>query len=64
NQVSVLSDIAELPDQIDVEAARQAASDAQGRLGRDSDDEAAADDLRWAQVRLEVSGSGAGSFSS
>lgn len=58
DQVSVLSDIAELPDQVDVGAARAAASDAEGRLGRDRDDEEAADDLRWAQVRLEVAGAG------
>ncbi len=64
NLVSVLSDVAELPDQIDVEAARAAASDAEARLGRDRDDEAAAAELRWAQVRLEIAGLDAPSASS
>ncbi|HET9690456.1 MAG TPA: ATP synthase F1 subunit epsilon [Acidimicrobiales bacterium] len=56
NQVSVLSDIAELPDQVDTDRARADQADAEGRLGRDRDDEEAAADLRWAQVRLEVAG--------
>ena len=57
NQVSVLSNIAELPGDIDAEAARQELRDAEGRLARDSDDEAAAEDRRWAEVRLELAGS-------
>ena len=61
DQVSVLSDIAELPDQIDVAAARADEADADRRLSADRDDEQAAADLRWARVRLELAGAG-GSF--
>lgn len=58
NQVSVLSNIAELPDQVDVSAARTDETDARSRLDRDGDDEGAAEDLRWAQVRIEVAEGG------
>ena len=58
DQVSVLSNIAELPGDIDAETARQELRDAEGRLARDSDDEVAAEDRRWAEVRLELAGSG------
>jgi F-type H+-transporting ATPase subunit epsilon len=57
NQVSVLSNIAELPGDIDSDAARDDLRDAESRLGRDADDESAVDDRRWAEVRLELAGS-------
>lgn len=60
NQVSVLSNIAELPADIDTDAARADLRDADTRLGRDSDDETAAEDRRWAEVRLELAGSSSG----
>ena len=60
NQVIMLADEAELAAEIDVEAARRAESDGQRRrvAGRRRGrlTEAAADALRWAQVRLEAAG--------
>jgi F-type H+-transporting ATPase subunit epsilon len=55
NRVSILSDVAELPDQIDVERARLAREDAERRVqaGDDAGAEAA---LRRAHVRLELAG--------
>lgn len=55
NRVSILSDVAELPDQIDVERARRAKDEAEKKLmeGDDVDCEA---QLRRAHVRLEVAG--------
>lgn len=58
NHVIVLSDVAELPDQIDADRARRAREDAQQGL-RDGDDEARAAaeaQLRRAEVRLELAG--------
>jgi len=54
--VSILSDVAELPDQIDVERARAAKARAEERLQRDPDDAEAAAALRRAEVRLQVAG--------
>ena len=53
NRVSILSDVAELPDQIDVERARRAREEAERRVqaGDDAGAEAA---LRRAHVRLEL----------
>ena len=55
NRVSILSDVAELPDQIDVERARRAREEAERRIqaGDDAGAEAA---LRRAHVRLELAG--------
>ena len=49
--VTVLSDVAELGDDIDVDRAQQAKSEAEQRLARDEDDEAEAA-VRRADVRL------------
>jgi len=59
DRVIILSDVAELADQIDVNRARQARDDAQARLrsgGADSEEAAAqaAADLRRAEVRLQA----------
>ena len=55
NRVSILSDVAELPDQIDVERARRAREEAERRVqaGDNAGAEAA---LRRAHVRLELAG--------
>ena len=55
NRVIVLSDVAELPDQIDAERARRAADDAERRL-REGDDAEAEARLRRAHARLELAG--------
>ena len=55
NRVIVLSDVAELPDQIDAERARRAKEDAERRLMNADDGEAEAQ-LRRAHVRLELAG--------
>jgi F-type H+-transporting ATPase subunit epsilon len=54
DQVSVLSDVAELPEQITASEAESARADAERRVSADGNDEAAQSDLRWAEVRLEV----------
>ena len=53
NRVTILSDVAELASQIDVERARQAQSRAEEELRREHDAECEAA-LRRAHVRLEV----------
>ena len=55
NRVSILSDVAELPDQIDVERARRAREEAERQVqaGDNAGAEAA---LRRAHVRLELAG--------
>jgi F-type H+-transporting ATPase subunit epsilon len=55
NRVSILSDVAELPDQIDVERARRAKEEAEKKLMEGDDAECEAQ-LRRAHVRLEVAG--------
>ena len=57
NRVIILSDVAELPDQIDAERARRSQADAEQWLkgGGDEDEDAEAQ-LRRAQVRLELAG--------
>ena len=55
NHVTLLSDVAELPDQIDQERARRAKEDAE-RRAKDADDVEAEAKLRRAQVRLELAG--------
>jgi F-type H+-transporting ATPase subunit epsilon len=58
NRVSILSDVAELPEQIDVDRVRQAKDEAERRLSQGGlDDEAEAEAiaaLRRAEVRLQV----------
>ena len=54
NKVVVLSDVAELKDQIDAERARRAQEAAQQSQRQAEDDEEADAALRRAQVRLEV----------
>jgi F-type H+-transporting ATPase subunit epsilon len=58
NQVIMLADIAERPDEVDVDAARGEQSDAQSRVNAagNEPDEAAEIDLKWAQARLEAAG--------
>jgi F-type H+-transporting ATPase subunit epsilon len=54
--VIVLSDVAELADDIDVERARRALSAAETALSADADDVAAAAAAQRARTRLEVAG--------
>jgi F-type H+-transporting ATPase subunit epsilon len=57
NQVIMLADEAELAEEIDVDAARRAESEASNALSShsgDAPDEDAEQALRWAQVRLEA----------
>ncbi len=56
DKVIVLSDVAELPEQIDAGRAREAKQRAQSALAADSDDQAAKDALARANTRLEVAG--------
>jgi F-type H+-transporting ATPase subunit epsilon len=53
NRVSILSDVAELPDQIDVDRARRSKEEAEKQLMNTDDAECEAQ-LRRAHVRLEV----------
>jgi len=55
DRVAVLSDVAELADQIDVERARRA-KEAAERKDKDADDEEAEAALRRAETRLTVAG--------
>jgi F-type H+-transporting ATPase subunit epsilon len=59
NRVIILSDVAELPDQIDAERARRARDEADRAVKEASDDERAEAErrLRRAEVRLELAGS-------
>ncbi len=56
NKVVILSDVAELKDQIDVNRAKESKSRAQSALQTDADDQEAKDALRRAEVRLQVAG--------
>lgn len=56
NHVVVLADSAEMGDDVDVAAAREAARSASERLRDDADDDVAAADLAAAQARLEAAG--------
>ncbi|GMU79452.1 MAG: ATP synthase epsilon chain [Acidimicrobiia bacterium] len=56
DHVIVLSDVAELPEQIDVERARAAEARAQDALRVDDTDEDAKAALARARVRLEIAG--------
>jgi F-type H+-transporting ATPase subunit epsilon len=61
DHVSILSDAAELAEDIDIPRAEAAKARAEERLRADSNDEEAMADLRRAEVRLTVAGSGAAS---
>jgi F-type H+-transporting ATPase subunit epsilon len=54
DKVTVLSDVAELPEQIDVVRAQTAKESAEARLAADSDDAEAAEALARAELRLSV----------
>ena len=56
DDVIVLSDVAELPEEIDVPRAREAKERAEAEVAANEDDEAAADALARAELRLEVAG--------
>ena len=56
NKVSVLSDVAELPDQIDSTRAQRALTEAQRRCAETPDEECQ-QAVRRAEVRLDVAGS-------
>jgi F-type H+-transporting ATPase subunit epsilon len=62
DRVIILSDVAELASQIDVERARRAESEAERRM-RDENDAEAEAALRRANVRLQVAGGGSTSSS-
>lgn len=55
DRVILLSDVAELPDHIDVERARRSREDAERRMQQDDDAECEAQ-LRRAHTRLELAG--------
>src|SRR4051794_36977664 len=59
NRVTVLTDVAELPEQIDITRANAARERAQQALGANPEDEDAAAALQRAEVRLEVAGASA-----
>ena len=63
DRVTILSDVAELKDQIDVDRARRALETAEAALRSDSDDEAAEAAVRRANVRIAVAGATAASTS-
>lgn len=54
NRVSILSDVAELPETVDVARAEAAKARAEETLRAANDDQEARDALRRAEVRLEV----------
>ena len=58
NKLVILSDVAELKDQIDVDRAKEAKKKAQSAVQADPDDEDAKAALRRAEVRLQVAGEG------
>ena len=57
DEVSLLTDVAELAEQIDTDRAREARDRARQVLNAESDDAEAAAAVRRAEVRLEVTGS-------
>src|SRR5579875_2159648 len=54
NQVIMLADIAQRPDEIDVAGAERDEADANARAGSGEEDRSAEKDLKWAQARLEA----------
>ena len=63
NRVTILSDVAELADQIDLERAREALADAEARLQADPDDDQAVAQKKRAIARLDVCGIASGQAS-
>jgi F-type H+-transporting ATPase subunit epsilon len=59
-EVSILSDVSEAADEIDVARAETAKANAEAALSADSDDVAAAAALQRAEVRLRVAGATTG----
>ena len=59
DDVTVLSDVAELPEEIDVRRAQAAKERAEAELAANEDDPEAADALARAELRLEVAGAAA-----
>ena len=64
NEVSILSDLAELATDIDIPRAEAARDRASAALAADPDDQQAAADLKRAEVRLEVVSLASGSVGS
>ena len=58
DRVTVLSDVAELPEQIDVVRATTAKETAEAAVARDADDVEAVAALKRAELRLQVAGAG------
>jgi F-type H+-transporting ATPase subunit epsilon len=58
DRVTVLSDVAELPDQIDVVRATTAKETAAAAVAADAEDVEAVAELRRAELRLQVAGAG------
>ena len=58
DRVTVLSDVAELPEQIDIVRARTAKESAEAAVASDPDDADAAAALARAELRLQVAGAG------
>ena len=58
DHVTILSDVAELPEQVDVVRARTAQENAAQRVAADADDAEAVDALARAELRLEVAATG------
>jgi F-type H+-transporting ATPase subunit epsilon len=56
DEVSVLSDVSEASEQIDIERAQAALANARAALAEDPFDPSAADAVRRAEVRLDVAG--------
>ena len=56
NEVSLLTDVAELADTVDIERARESLAQAKAALAHDASDVDAIAALRSAEVRLEVAG--------
>ncbi len=54
NQVIMLADIAQRPEEIDVAAAERDEADANTRISSGTEDRSAETDLKWAQARLEA----------
>ena len=58
DKVTILSDVCELPDQIDVGRAQAAKARAEDALKADVNDETAKAELKRAETRLDVAGAG------
>lgn len=58
DHVTILSDVAELPEQVDIVRAQTAKENAEQRVAADADDEDASAALARAELRLEVAAAG------